>query len=85
MTEPARPPPDEYETFRDLAKKLIAVPKKEVDQQLASDYELFDIARMSDEAALEWLVGAYDKHAAQSATLMMSTHRCFMRTPRGGQ
>jgi hypothetical protein len=35
MTEPATPPTDEYDTFRQLAAKLVAVPKKEVDQQVA--------------------------------------------------
>jgi hypothetical protein len=37
MKEPPRPPPDEYDAFRRLAERLIAVPKKELDEQRAAD------------------------------------------------
>jgi len=39
MKEPPTPPSDEYATFRRLAKRLIAVPKKEVDQKRAAEKE----------------------------------------------
>jgi hypothetical protein len=33
VKKPPTPPPDEYATFRRLAKKLVAVPKKELDKK----------------------------------------------------
>ena len=39
MTEPATPPPDEYETFRRLARKLFRVPKEEVKEKLDAEKE----------------------------------------------
>jgi hypothetical protein len=39
MTEPATPPPDEYDTFRRLAQKLVRVPREEVKEKLDAEKE----------------------------------------------